>query len=261
MPELTQITPVIEILILWFVFYQLYRSFRNSRGAAILVGLVGIILVGSIMLELVQATVLKYIVTSFIGIGTLLAVVFQPEMRSALARIGNHHVIRRFWNQEDKSDFVSQIIDTIPYLVSKRYGALIAICRSNKLESYVASGVKMDALFSRELLGTIFMPKTLLHDGAVIIENERIISAGSILPVSNRELKDRSMGLRHRAGIGLAEESDAVIIIVSEETGAVSLAVGNMVERNVDMNYLSIRLTELLYTANHAEKNQEIPVR
>ena len=107
--------------------------------------------------------------------------------------------------------------ESVSYLVSKRYGALIAICRSNKLQEYAKTGTELDAHYTRELIGTIFMPKTLLHDGAVIVNNERIVAAAAILPVSNRELKDRSMGLRHRAGIGLAEASDAVVIIVSEE--------------------------------------------
>ena len=116
----------------------------------------------------------------------------------------------------------------------------------------VQSATQVDALYSRELIGTIFFPKTLLHDGAVVVDDERIVCAAAILPVSNRELKDRSMGLRHRAGIGMAESSDAVVVIVSEETGSVSLAVGNKIQRDLTENLLKERLGELLNI--HAEE-------
>lgn len=255
-------TSVFEICILWLVFYQLYRSFKDSRGAKILMGLLGLVIVGGFLLELFHATVLKYMLSSSIAMVTLLAIVFQPELRTALAKLGNRNVLKRIWNKQDGSHFIELVEESVDYLVSKRFGALIVICRNNKLESLVSNpGVMVDALFSRELVGTIFHPKTLLHDGAVIVNNERIVSAGAILPVSAKELKDRSMGLRHRAGIGVAEESDAVVIIVSEETGAVSLAVGNMVERNVDNKYLSTRLNELLYAHVTPEQMQEISDR
>ena len=166
---------------------------------------------------------------------------------TALAKLGSNRVLAKLWKQEENQDLVARICDSVSYLVSKRFGALIAISRSNKLSEFVKTGTKLDAVCSRELLGTIFHPKTLLHDGAVIINNERIVAAGCILPVTGRELKDRSLGLRHRAGIGVAEVSDAVVIIVSEETGTVSLVVGNMMQRDVSVSMLSTRLTELIY--------------
>jgi len=246
-------TSIFEIIVLWFLFYQTYRAFKDSRGAAILIGLIGLLLVGGILLELFQATVLKNLAGSFIGIGTILAIVFQPELRTALAKIGSQNFFRHLWNRDPNDKVNEEVIDAVRYLVSKRYGALLVFCRNNKLRNYSNTGVEIDAIFSRELIGTIFQPKTLLHDGAVIIDKNRVLSAASILPVSNKELKDRSMGLRHRAGIGLAEESDAIVVIVSEETGAISLAVGNMVERNVDHAYLKTRLNELLFNNNNSE--------
>ncbi len=249
----TLLRAVFEIIVLWVVFYQLYRAFRDSRAAAILAGLLAIVLLGGIVLELAQATVLKQIAGAIIGPGTILVVLFQPELRTALAKLGSQRFTRRLWQRSANKDFVEVVKDSVQYLVSKRFGALIAITRSNSLSEYAKTGTILDATYSRELIGTIFMPKTLLHDGAVIVHQERVVAAGAILPVSNRELKDRSMGLRHRAGIGLAETSDAVVIVVSEETGSVSLVVGNMVQRDITLELLSQRLTHLLYAHKHSE--------
>ncbi len=248
------IRAVFEIIVLWIVFYQLYRAFKDSRAAAILGGLLAIVLLGSIVLELAQASVLKQIAGAIIGPGTILVVLFQPELRTALAKLGSQRFTRRLWQHSANKDFVETVRDSVQYLVSKRFGALIAISRSNSLQEYAKTGTMLDATYTRELIGTIFMPKTLLHDGAVIVHQERIVAAAAILPVSNRELKDRTMGLRHRAGIGLAESSDAVVIIVSEETGSVSLAVGNMVQRDISLELLSQRLTQLLYAHNNSEQ-------
>lgn len=247
-----------EIAVLWLLFYQLYRVVKDSRAAAILAGLIVVVLLAYFVLELTHAAVLKELAGLIIGPGTILVVLFQPEIRNALAKFGSNKFLRRLLNQQvENQDFVTRVRESVSYLVSKRYGALIAICRSNKLSEYTKTGTILNAQYTRELIGTIFMPKTLLHDGAVIVDNEVIVSAASILPVSNRELKDRSMGLRHRAGIGLAEASDAVVIIVSEETGAVSLAVGNMVQRDINLDLLSTRLTQLLYSHDKPDSDQE----
>lgn len=244
------IRALFEITVLWVVFYQLYRAIKDSRAAAILVGLIATVMMGYFLLELTGATVLKQIATLLIGPGTILVVLFQPEIRTTLAKFGSNRYLKRLLGQqEENQDFVTRVCDSVSYLVSKRFGALIAICRSNKLAEYTKTGTQLDAQYTRELIGTIFMPKTLLHDGAVIVNNERIVSAAAILPVSNKELKDRSMGLRHRAGIGLAEASDAVVIIVSEETGTISLAVGGLVQRDINLELLAQRLTKLLYAS------------
>ncbi|MGN0836850.1 MAG: diadenylate cyclase CdaA [Akkermansia sp.] len=238
-----------EIAVLWFLFYQVYRGVRDSRAASMLVGLVAVLLLGYLVVEWTQAQVLKQLAGLIIGPGTILVILFQPEIRTALAKFGSNKLVRRLLKQQvENQDFIARVCDSVAFLVSKRYGALIAICRTNTLKDYAATGTILQAQYSRELIGTIFMPKTPLHDGAVIVNNEQIVAAAAILPVSNRELKDRSMGLRHRAGIGLAEASDAVVIIVSEETGAVSLAVGNIVQRDMNLELLAERLTQLLYS-------------
>lgn len=259
MDPLLFLRAVFEILVLWIIFYQLYRAFKDSRAAAILGGLVIIVITSIFLLKILHATVLQHIVSAIVGPGTILVILFQNEIRTALAKLGTHPFLRTaFLKRRRNNDFVTRVCDSISYLISKRFGALIAICRQNKLSEWASSGTMLDAIYSRELIGTIFMPKTLLHDGAVIVDHERIVSAGAILPVSNRELKDTSMGLRHRAGIGLAEASDAIVIIVSEETGTVSLVVNNILQRDLSLELLSTRLTELLYTQHveHTEENR-----
>lgn len=252
------LSALFEIAVLWLIFYQLYRVVKDSRAAAILAGLIVIVLGAYFVLELTHALVLKELAGLIIGPGTILVILFQPEIRNALAKFGSNKYIRRLLGQQvENQDFITCVRDSVAYLVSKRFGALIAITRTNKLTDYAKTGTILNAQYTRELIGTIFMPKTLLHDGAVIVDNEVIVSAASILPVSNRELKDRSMGLRHRAGIGLAESTDAVVIIVSEETGAVSLAVGNLVQRDISLDLLTTRLTQLLYSHDTPDSSQE----
>ncbi len=255
MPSYSLLTAIFEIGVLWFLFYQTYRVFKNSRGAAILIGLIALVLVGGILLQVFQAEVLKYLVSSLIGIGTILVVLFQQEIRTGLAKIGTKHFLNFFGQTDNRKDLIEEIVESVSWLASRRHGALIALERKINLEGSASTAVEVDAIFSRELITTIFMPKSPLHDGAVLIQGDRIFAAAAILPVSNRELRDTSMGLRHRAGIGLAEETDAVVIIVSEETGAVSIAVSNSVERNVDMTYLTLRLKELFNQSNHVDQS------
>lgn len=257
MDPLLFLRAVFEILVLWIIFYQLYRAFKDSRAAAILGGLVIIVITSIFLLKILHASVLQHIVSAIVGPGTILVILFQTEIRTALAKLGTHPFLRNlFVKRENHGDFVSRVCDSVAYLISKRFGALIAICRQNKLSEWASSGTTLDALYTRELIGTIFMPKTLLHDGAVIVDHERIVAAAAILPVSNKELRDTSMGLRHRAGIGLAEASDAVVIVVSEETGTISLVVGNVLQRDITLKLLRKRLNELLYNQHVTTTNE-----
>ena len=247
-----------EIIVLWVIFYQLYRVFKGSRAAAILGGLVIIMLFIYFLVDIIHASVLQRIVGAIIPIGTILVIVFQTEIRTALAKLGSSPLLHGLMQQHGNSDtFILRVCDSVSYLTSKRFGALIAIARKDNLHDVVSNATRLDAIYTRELVGTIFMPKTLLHDGAVIVNHERVEYASAILPVSDRELKDASLGLRHRAGIGLAEKSDAVVIIVSEETGTISLAVGNALQRNLSLDLLRERLKELLYAQDEESPDQE----
>lgn len=250
---------IFEILVLWVLIYQLWRVVKGSRGGAILAGLLALVVVCYFVLEITEARVLQKIATLILSPGVVVVVLFQPEIRNALAKLGaNRLFMPLFRRRSEKQDFIAKVVDSVHYLASKHFGALICICRTNKLTEYAQTATQIDAEYSRELIGTIFFPKTLLHDGAVIVEDERIVCAGAILPVSNKELADRSLGLRHRAGIGMAESSDAVVIIVSEETGTISLAVGGTLQRDVSDTLLTERLTELLNSHANTEDNSNV---
>lgn len=248
-----------EILVLWIVLYQLYRMVKGSRSGAILAGLVVCLLLCTFVLRVAEARVLQEIAGFIIGPSTLLVVLFQPEIRNFLAKMGGNGLLSSFMLAKPRQEtgFVEKVVDSVSYLAGHRYGALIGICRTDSLDEYAKArgATQIDAEYSRELIGTIFFPKTLLHDGAVIVKDERVVCAAAILPVSDKELKDRSLGLRHRAAIGLAETSDAVVIVVSEETGSVSLVVGNSMQRNLSMDLLAKRLQNLLYSHANTEEN------
>lgn len=215
----------LEILILWVGIFYLLRAFTTTRGARILAGLVFVILAVSLLAYVLELQVLTWIVTrALVGLSLALVIIFQPELRSALARLGTSSLVTRFtFNQKARLDFLEVLVDAAVKLSKKRYGALIAIERNISLEEQIETGVMMKALFTPELALTIFHPKTALHDGGMIIAQNKIWTAGCVFPVSQREMSDRTMGLRHRAAIGLTELTDAVAIVVSEETGRISL--------------------------------------
>lgn len=214
---------VIEILIVAFVLYQLLLFLAGTRALQILVGLVvlGLIYVAALLLKFnVIATLLGVVFTY----GAFAAVVvFQPELRQALARLGRSRVISLLTpgNSRAAADEVAEAVDR---LARAGAGAIIAVEREVALNDYLASGTAMHATVSADLLATIFTPYSPLHDGAVLIRGDEIIGAGCVLPLTQFPVSDRSVGTRHRAALGLSEETDAVVIVVSEESSRVSIA-------------------------------------
>ena len=179
-----------------------------------------------------QLVVISWLIrslTAFLAIA--LVVIFQPELRRALAALGSHHI---FSTVSQSRETVEIITETLFELSNRQFGALIALERDINIGAFAESGVGIDCELSPELIITIFHPKTPLHDGGLVIRNDRIIAAACIFPVSQREDLDRNLGLRHRAALGLSEESDAVCLVVSEETGIVSICARGKIERNFD---------------------------
>jgi len=241
----------VEILILAGLLYYGYRYFRNTRGAAILTGLLAILILLTFLSELLQLEVIGFIMRNFflfLSIG--LVVIFQPEMRRALAELGSSSF---FFIGKRRTDLIDKVCSVTELLSNKRFGALIAIEADEELNSYLDTGVALDADFSNELLLTIFHPKTALHDGGMILAKERVKAAACVFPVSQKELLDRSIGLRHRAGLGISEETDCIAVVVSEETGEVSICHRGAMEMDLDRAQLRDRLHELL----HAEESEE----
>jgi diadenylate cyclase len=245
----------IEIALLAMAIYYGYLYFRGTRGAKVLTGLAILFISLTLVSQILNLTVISWLLrslTAFLAIA--LVVIFQPELRRALAELGSSQF---FSSATQKKETIDVITDAVFELASKQTGALLAIERDTAIRSFAESGVSIDCEISQELLLTIFFPKTPLHDGGVIIRNDRIIAAACIFPVSQREDLDRTLGLRHRAGLGITEESDAIAIIVSEETGNISICHRGKIERGFKPGQFEKRLSELLLRGNGQSEDNE----
>jgi len=245
----------VEILILWVVLYQLWRVFSVTRGAKILCSVVLVLAVVTVIAYLLKLEVIVWIlVHSAVGIAAILVILFQSEIRLALTRLGNDSWFS--FSKVQKLEFTEELHDAVVKLSNKRIGALIAIEREMSLKEYAENGVKIDAEFSPELTVTIFFPLTALHDGGVIVSKNRLAHAGCVFPLSQNALSDRTLGLRHRAAVGLSEETDAVAIVVSEETGNISIAIGGELERNLSGAEFKSRI-EKIFIPDDDEKDED----
>lgn len=245
-------TSGLEILILAAILYYIYLYLRGTHGARILIGLALVFLTLTFISQVLDLAVLGWLLRSFsVFMAIALVVLFQPELRRALNELGSH---RFFTTALQRREAIEEITDTVFDLSSKGFGALIALERDLSLKSVAESGVEIDAEFSKELLLTIFHPKTVLHDGGVILSGDRIVAAGCIFPLTQRDDLDRTIGLRHRAGLGLSEESDTIALVVSEESGQVSICHSGAIERNLNVERFRKRLSQLLIREeNHAK--------
>ncbi|MBO7310159.1 MAG: diadenylate cyclase CdaA [Clostridia bacterium] len=243
---------VIDILLLSLVLYFVYRLIRDSRAWKLLVGLCVLFIV-SILAKTFEMNALSFIFGNVQQIGILaILVLFQPEFRMALERVGETPITGIRNIAAETGDLatlgaeINAICTAANDLSRERVGALIVIERSSKLSEYIKSGVYLDAAISPHLLRNLFFNKAPLHDGAVIIRERRVCAAGCFLPLSTKQDINKDLGTRHRAAIGMTEVSDAVVIIVSEETGTISVSVDGNLERGFNYASLKQRLYELL---------------
>ena len=237
----------IEILLLAVIVYYLYRYFKGTRAARILTGLTLILIVFTLVAGFLKLEVLTWLLKGlsiFLALG--LVVIFQPELRRGLAELGSHRLFT--FGAAQRRETADELIEISSVLSKRRFGALIAIERGISLKQYQETGVSLDCKLSTEIVLAIFHPKAALHDGGLILRlsDERIESAGCVFPVSQRELADRSVGLRHRAAMGVSEESDAIAIVVSEETGNLSLAHDGVLEQDLTADDFRELLYQLL---------------
>ena len=238
------VTNVIDILLVAIVIYQFLMLVRGTRAAPMLVGVAAVGL-GFYIARIGELTTLSWLVSTLVPyVIFALIVVFQAEIRHALANLGSRLTLSRAANSE--SDAYDDIVLAANLFSQNQTGALIVIEREIGLRTYIESGVPMDARLSYDLLATIFRPSAPLHDGAVIVQKDRIAAAACFLPLSMNPVLSTQMGTRHRAGIGITEETDAIAVIVSEETGAISLAVAGNFERDLTVEQLRERLSTLL---------------
>lgn len=245
----------VEILLMTVGIYYGYLYFRGTRGAKVLTGLAILFLSLILISTLLRLEVIGWLIRSFsVFLAVALVVIFQPELRRGLAELGGHPI---FSLTSEKRETVHDIVEAVTQLANKQFGALIAIERDTSIRVYEETGVVLDAEFSVELILTIFQPKAALHDGGVIVRNGRIAAAACIFPVSQRETLDRSLGLRHRAGLGITEESDAIAVVVSEETGSISICHRRRIERGFTPESFRQRISEILLQAPYEETAPE----
>jgi len=232
---------LVEILIVAILFYRVLLLIQKTRAMQMLMG--AFLLVGFYFLaRILDFSLIPFLLENLFRYGAIAAlVVFQPELRSALARLGQSRFVR-FLKNIDDSRAVDELVEAVMELARLKRGAIIALQGEVGLDEYGDSGSPVDAPVSAEMLKTIFTPYTPLHDGAVIINGGKIVTAGAILPLTQLPVRDKSLGTRHRAALGLSEETDATVIVVSEETSRISVARGGRMEVGVDEN----RLRELL---------------
>ena len=243
LPRLTVIS-VIDILVVAFVIYEFLALIKGTRAALILVG-VTVIALSVYFLRLEGLVTLTWVVNRVRPYALIaLVVVFAPEIREALARLGRRLTMTRASGSE--SDAYDDIVLAANLFSQNQTGALMVIEREIGLRTYVESGVALEARLSYDLLATIFRPSAPLHDGAVIVHGDRVAAAACFLPLSMNPVLSTQLGTRHRAGIGITEETDAIAVIVSEETGSISLAVAGRIERDLTVDQLRERMGQLL---------------
>lgn len=236
--------PALEILILTVGIYCALRFIRGTRGAPIVTGFLVVLLTLVMVTYLLKLQVLQWILGAFSAFFAVAVVVlFQPELRRMLAELGN---LPLFGTAREQRENIEMVIQTVERLADVRIGALIAIEQSIQLQEAVESGIVVDCDATPEMLETIFFPNNAIHDGGVIIKGNRIAYAACIFPLTQRQDLNKSLGTRHRAAIGLSEETDAAIVAVSEETGAISYAYKGQFTRGVTLEELRAFLTSVL---------------
>lgn len=242
---------LLDIAIVSYLFYRLLALIKGSRAEQLLKGLVLLLVFSAIASFLKLAMVSWLLEKLWIVFAIVLPIVFQPELRRLLEQLGRGHFFSSRDNDEEKDNYehiVKQLGDAVQTLSHTRVGALVILTRETDISEYVDSGVEMDSMVSAGLLINIFVPNTPLHDGAVIIKEGRIAKAACFLPLSENPYLDKKVGTRHRAGLGIAEVSDAIAIIVSEETGAISMAREGMITHCVDAQALKDMLMDEFVT-------------
>lgn len=245
------IVDVIDVAFISYIIYRILLLLRGTRAIYMLVTIIILLLILSLS-DFLGLRVTGWVLSNMSGYLFLgLIIIFQPELRRALAFIGESKFFERTVSLN--SQIVDELVRTATILANRQLGALIIIQRNTDISHYVTLGQKIDSVVSKDLLLSIFIPYSPLHDGAVILEGTRLTYAGCILPLTKREDIAQQYGTRHRAAIGITEETDAVAIVVSEERGEISVSVGGQIIPNLDANALKETLGEIIKINKSAE--------
>lgn len=238
------VSGVVEILILTVFFYAMMLFFKDTRSVHVVVGLLLLLIILLGLTKVFHVYALNWLLGRFsVYLAVALLVIFQPEIRRALAELGRQPM---FTPPVESRGYVDSIVEAVMLLAERRIGALIAIERQVSTRAIQETGVRLDARVNSDLLATIFFPHTPLHDGGVIISGSRIVAAGCLFPLSQRPELSRGLGTRHRAAMGLTEETDAIAVVVSEETGTVSISTRGRLSRDFDEERLRRFLAAVL---------------
>ncbi|TAN45791.1 MAG: TIGR00159 family protein [Nitrospirae bacterium] len=242
-----------DILLVSLILYRILLIIKGTKAAQMLIGL-GVLLLASFFSRYLQLYTTDWIIQSFWSQVVLaLIILFQPEIRKALARMGESSFLPSFTTAEELKS-LEEIVRASVAMANRKIGALVVIERDVSLKDYVEIGVQLDGKVSKELLLSIFHPTSPIHDGAVIIRGNRIVAAGCFLPITLGSDLSKALGTRHRAAMGIAEETDAVALIISEETGTISIAIDGKLETHIDMGTLRDMLTELFTEAKKEKR-------
>ncbi|MCM1370683.1 MAG: diadenylate cyclase CdaA [Clostridium sp.] len=239
----------LDVLIVWFVFYYILRNLRKNVKMVLLFKGILFIIILKILSDILDLSTLGYILNYVIMWGPLaLIIIFQPEIRNVLEQLGRSQLLGRHkvLTVDEREKMVYEIINAMDYLKKNRIGALITIERDNSLNDYIEKSKKLYADISSELLISIFFPNNPLHDGAVIIQGDKITSAGAVFPTSDNLKISKRLGTRHRAALGISEEMDCISLIVSEETGRLSMTMSGELLYNLTLDEVKIKLLDEL---------------
>ena len=262
------ITKIIDICVVWFIVYYILKSIKNNVKMVLIVKGVVLLFIVKLISDLLNLYTVGLLLEYVFEWGPLaIIVLFHPEIRSVLESIGRSKLLGRHkvLTVEEREKVVYEIMDAVEYLKKNKIGALMVIERDMSLAEYINPATKVYADLTSPLLGSIFFPNSPLHDGGVIIQGNRITCAGAVFKTSMNPTLNKKLGTRHRAALGIAEESDAVALVVSEETGRLSIAVDHEIHYNLSLDEFRMRLveelkpkTEVFYDADTAEGEGEI---
>lgn len=249
---------IVDIIIVAILIYKIAKFFKDTRAVQVLKGII-ILMVCVQLSEMFKLNTINYILQNTMQVGVLAVfILFQPEIRSALANMGKSRFSFLTFDTEENSDPTLNVINAVTAsaksLSEKKIGALIVLEQNTKIMDIIRTGVMLDSAVSTELINNIFFPKAPLHDGAIIIGNGKIKAAACVLPLSQNDSLESELGTRHRAGLGVTEGSDCISIIVSEETGKISLACNGGLTRNISPNVLKDALKKLLLKEDQNQK-------
>ncbi len=255
----------LDIIIVAFLIYKLLPIFR-STGTSRIAWIIAVVLVVTWLTDIVELNALNFILRQMVSVGLIaIVILFQPELRRMIDHMSNIK-IREFISTTKQSaeiiPIIAQTVKACEVMSQERVGALIVFARTNRLEEYFKTGTMLDAQVSEQLIRNVFFPKASLHDGAMIIRDGRAMAAGCVLPLSESSHLHADLGTRHRAAVGMSEVSDAVVVVVSEETGAISVAIGGMLKRHLAPQTLERLLcNELCPETEPQEENLVVKLR